>query len=504
MAMSSKAFSSPSAMPSDGCEPEREQKGLPRDDRAWARVLCLAAVATLAAACDNSSLNEDETTFHMRALNLVEDSPSLAIDLDDTTVHSLKYGGSSGFSAGHPGRHDITFHALLPADLDDDDDDDDTEADVSGSTSYTFLAGTPYTLVMYGTLADIRTYMIEGLNQRDAVDDDKLVLQFTNASPNAGEVDVYITAADAGVATRQYVDTLALTESSTPLELTLVRDDADLDEDATLTTEVVIELIRAGTSEAIYRSAAITFSEQGRALLSIADSNGPGTTPVKIVTSSGGSYRHALDSAALKFVHVSHDTPALDITVGSGLADPLAQNVGFRQSTTYADIKDGENGMIAVPAGMGSPYVFFEEFVATGGGYYTAYAIGPASLVDAVVVAADARSVPTQAGFRFVHGAGSLEDERPLDLYLRLPGQAVDFADDDTVPSVSSLGYQSATSYFTLKQGDYDIYFAYAGTSRIVSGPRPFHVSNGEIISLVLMDDESGNLELMPVSDAAD
>jgi hypothetical protein len=80
----------------------------------------------------------------------------------------------------------------------------------------------------------------------------------------------------------------------------------------------------------------------------------------------------------------------------------------------------------------------------------------------------------------------------------------VDFADDDTVPSVSSLAYQNATSYFTLKEGDYDIYFVYAGTSRIVSGPRPFHVSNGDITSLVLMDDESGNLELMPVSDAAD
>lgn len=491
MAMSSKAFSSPSAMRFDGSL------------RAWVRFACVAALATLAAACGNGSLNEDETTFHMRALNLVEDSPSLAVDLDDTTVHSLAYGGSSGFSAGHPGRHDITFHALLPADLDDDDDDDETETDASGATSYTFLGGTPYTLVCYGTLADIRTYMVEGLNQRDDVDDDKLVLQFTNASPNAAEVDVYITAADAGVTTRRYVDTLALTESSSPLELTLVRDDDDLDEDATLTTDVVIELMRPGTTESIYRSDSIPFAEQGRLLLAIANSNGPGTTPVQIVNSSGGSYRNAVDNAALKFVHISHDTPALDVTVGSGLVDPLAQNIGFRQSTAYVDIRDGENGMIAVPAGVGSPYVFFEEFTAAGGGYYTAYAMGPASLVDAVVMAADARSVPTQASFRFVHGAGSLEDEEPLDLYLRLPGEVVDFADDDTTPSHSALTYQTATSYFTLRAGDYDIYFAYAGTSTIVMGPRSIHVANGDVASWVLMDDENGNLEMMPVSDLA-
>jgi hypothetical protein len=457
----------------------------------------------MAAGCDNSSLNEDETTFHMRVINLVEDAPSLAIDLDDTTVQNLSYGGSSGFSAAHPGRHDITFHALLPADLDDDDDDDETEVEVSGSTSYTFLGGTPYTLVAYGTLADIRTYMVEGLNQRDDVDDDKLVLQFTNASPNAGEVDVYFTAVDAGVTTRRYVDTLALTETSSPLELTLVRDDDDLDDDSTLTTDVVVELLRPGTADAIYRSDAITFSEQGRALVAIANATGPGTTPIKIVTLSGGSYRNAVDSAALKFVHVSHDTPALDVTVGSGLVDPLARNIGFRQSTTYVDISDGENGMIAVPAGAGSPYVFFEEFTATGGGYYTAYAMGPASVVDAVVMAADGRRVPTQASFRFVQGAASLELE-PLDLYLRLPGEGVDFADDDTVANVSSMTYQTATSYFTLKEGDYDIYFASAGTSTIVLGPRSFHVSNGDVTSLVLMDDGNGNLELLPVSDAAE
>lgn len=492
MAMSSKASSSRSAMRSN------------KFARAWARFMCVTALASLAAACDNGSLNEDETTFHMRALNLVEDSPMLAIDLDDTTVHSLAYSGGSGFSAGHPGRFAITFHAQLPADLDEDDDDDETETEVSGSTAYTFLGGTPYTLVVYGKLADVRTYMVEGLNQRDDVDDDKLVLQFTNASPDAGEVDVYITATNAGVATRQYVDTLALTESSSPLELTLVRDDDDLDDDSTLTTEVVVELMRSGTTDTIYRSDAIPFSEQGRVLLAIANASGPGTVPIKIVTSGGGSYRNAADNAALKFVHISHDTPALDVTVGSGLADPLAQNIGFRQSTAYVDIRDGENGMIAVPAGAGSPYVFFEEFAAAGGGYYTAYAMGPASVVDAVVMGADARSIPTQASFRFVHGAGSLENQEPLDLYLRLPGDGVDFDDDETAPNVSSLTYQTASSYFTLKEGDYDIYFTYAGTSTIVMGPRNFHVSNGEIKSLVLMDDENGTLDFMAVLDAAE
>lgn len=484
MAMSSRASSSRSAM-------------------GFERLACVAVLALLAAGCGNGSLNEDETTFHLRALNLVEDSPSLAIDLDDTTTHSVNYGGSSSFSAGHPGRHDITFHAALPADLDDDDDDDETEVAVSGSTSYTFLGGTPYTLVVYGTLDDVRTYMVEGLNQRDDVDDDRLAIQFTNASTDAGEVDVYVTAADAGVATRRYVDTLALAESSSPLELTLVRDDDDLDDDSTLTADVVIELMRPGSTDALYRSDVISFAERSRVLLAIANSNGPGPTPVKLVASGGGTYRNAADYAALRFVHLSHDTPALDVTVGSGLADPLAQNVGFRQSSAYVDIRDGENGMISVPAGAGHPYVFFEEFNATGGSYYTAYAMGPASVVDAVVMPADARSVPTQASFRFVHGAGNLEEEKPLDVYLRLPGEVVDFDDDDTIPTQSSLAYGGAGGYLTLKEGDYEVYFYYADTSTLVLGPQAFHVANGDVTSWVLVNDADGSLELLPVADTA-
>lgn len=490
MAMSSKGSSSRLAMHSKG-----------HAMRAWARAVGAIALLGLLTACSNDSLNEDETTFHLRSLNLVENSPTLQIDVDDTTVSSASYGGATSFSAGHPGQHSLSFSAVLPADLDDDDDDDETETPVGGASAYTFLAGTEYTVVAYGRMDDIHTYMIEGLDQRDDVDDDKLVLQFTHASPDTPAVDVYVTAVKAGITSRYYVDSLSLTETTTPLELSLVRDSDDLDDDSTLTADVVVELMAAGTSDVLYRSESMTFSEQNRIMMAIADTNGPASIATKLVVVGSGDSRDARDGAALKFVHISHDTPALDVTVGSGLADPLAQNVGFRQSTDYAPIDKGENGMIAVPAGAASPYVFFEEFDAAAGGHYTAYAMGPASEVDAVVLSADARSVPTQASFRFLHGAGSLEDAQLLDLYLRLPGETVDFDDDDTTPSVSSLAYQNPSSEFTLKAGDYDIYFYYAGTSTLVMGPTRFHVDNGDVKTLVLTDNENSGLELLPVDD---
>lgn len=469
----------------------------------WIRAASAVALMGLLTACSNDKLNEDETTFHLRSLNLVEDSPTLQIDLDDTTLSSATYGGITGFSAGHPGEHTLSFSALLPADLDDDDDDDETETPVSGASAHTFVAGTEYTVVAYGRMDDVHTYTIEGLDQREDVDDDKLILQFTHASPDTPVVDVYVTAVKAGLASRYYVDTLSITETTSPLELSLVRDGDDLDDDSTLTADVVVELMAAGSSDVLYRSQSMTFAEQNRIMMAIADTNGPTSIATKLLLVGSGDVRDDRDGAGLKFVHISHDTPALDVTVGSGLADPLAQNIGFRQSTDYVPIDKGENGMIAVPAGAGHPYVFFEEFEAAVAAHYTAYAMGPASVVDAVVLAADARSVPTQASFRFLHGAGSLEDSELLDLYLRLPGETVDFDDDDTVTSVSSLAYQNPSSQFTLKAGDYDAYFYFAGTSTLVMGPTRFHVDNGDVKTLVLLDNESGGVELLPVNDVA-
>ncbi len=126
MAMSSRASSSPSAMHS---EQARAMAGAGR-----ASFVCLRSLA----GCDNSSLNEDETTFHVRSLNLVEDSPTLEIDLDDTTMsHGRLRQAPPASPPGHPGQHTLSFSAILPADLDDDDD-DETSTPVSGASAYTF------------------------------------------------------------------------------------------------------------------------------------------------------------------------------------------------------------------------------------------------------------------------------------------------------------------------------------------------------------------------------
>jgi hypothetical protein len=468
------------------------------------QVALACCLASALAGCNiDSILNDDEDTFHIRSLNLIEDSATVNILLGDTTISAIAYGGGTAFGAAHPGSSNVSFKAVLPTTFDDDDDDDDPVA-IGQAVTRTFVKDTPYTLIAYGTVANPQMIFVEGLSQRDDVADDKIALQFADAAPNASQVDVYVTLPQAGVTAAQFVATVNLGEASAPLELTLVRDADDLDDDSTLTGELIVELKTAGSGTTLFKTNKITVSEQSRLLFTVANSNAPGPSTIKLVSLIGGSTGEFLDyndTAALRFAQVSAQTPALDVTAGSSFSSPFAQNVSFRGISDYTNVKAGEVGIIAAPSATPGNFAFLEEFTATAGQTYSAYAIGALADVDAVVIADEARSVPTQNKFRFLHAASSLFEADPVDIYLRLPGETVDFDDDDTTPTFSSVAYTTQTSYLTYKAGSYDVYFASAGTSTVLLGPVPFQTTNGDIETLVLLDDENGALELMPVSD---
>lgn len=464
---------------------------------------CLCAFAL--AGCDQigDALDDDDETFHIRSLNLIEDSATINVLIGDATIASVSYGSGTSFSAAHPGSRIVTLKAVLPVSFDDGDDDDDP-VEIGQSVVRTFVKDTPYTLITYGTLASPQSFFVEGWSQRASVSDDQVVLQFAHAATDAPQVDVYVIVPEAGVTVSQFVATLNLGEASAPLELTLTRPTDDLDTDSSLVGDLVVELRAVGSSQTLFRSGELPIAEQTRHFYTIANSTAAGPSTVKLVSLVNGTTGQILDDndqAAVRFVHTSVETPTLDVTVGTSFLGPLADGIAFRGASDYSLVRPGEVGMVAVRDGDPGAIVFLEEFAATAGSAYAAYAVGSLADVDAVVFPSDSRSVPTESKFRLVHAAASLSERDPLDIYLRLSGETVDFEDDDTIPTFSSVTYQSATSYLVYKEATYDVYFAYAGTSTIVYGPVSIQTTNGEVDTIVLMDNESGALELMPVSD---
>ena len=470
----------------------------------------LAAAATLSAlaACGQIG-GDDDPTFYVRGVNLLTDSPTVKFYFDDTSIASTAFNGSSDWHAAEVGTFDLKLKVVHPANLDDDDDDDLAETDIGTTVSQPFAEGKDYTLFAYGTMADPKFYVLEATDQRDTPDDNIVVYQVANVSPNAQTVDVYVTAPEASVPTAQLVGTLAPGQYTEPFKLTVQPDPDVIDEDTSRTVDLTIELRIAGTDQVIYTSPTLTTTEQSRLLLAIADNVGSGPSVVKLLEVAGTSttlLQEPDDQARLRVVNMSKDSPPLDVVTGS-FQNPIAQSVGFRGESAYSTTANGEVGLIARATSDPNSFAFIEEFTALPDQSYSAYAIGPSSDLDATVIAEDDRAVPTQAKFRFLTAAPSLDDQL-LDIYVLAPGGAISFPDDnssttDTNPTFSSVPYRNATNYLTLEGGGYDVYIATADTERILIGPVRLDIPNGTNKTVVLTDNESGALEMIPVNDTA-
>lgn len=480
-------------------------------------VLAICVVAATLAACDNV-FDDDEETMHVRAINLISDSPTLNFMLGETSVaSSVGYVSGSSFSPAPPGTYDVQLRATRPPFIDDDDDttnnDEYTDPIPLGTPiSLSFQRDTDYTLIAYGTVANPQLIVMSGTGLREELEDNTHVWQLVHAATNVGAVEIYITSEDMGIPSRQFLTTLNPTQHSEPTVWTLPPV-SENDEDSTRHADMTLEIVEVSTGNILYTSPTIRGYERTRMLYTITDNGEPGPAPVRLVSTdiggTSGSLFDAEDEAAVRFAHVSHDTPALDVLPGSSLSQPLAQNIGFRQISGYVNVEPDEINLIGVPTGNPGVFLFLEEFDASRMQHYTAYAVGTLSDLDAVVLTDTRRGIATQMQFRLLHAAPSLEDADDFDVYVTLPDRPVEFdtdgddIDEDPTPDFANFGYEDFTSYKTLRPGAYDLHFALAGTQTIHFGPIRIEIPGGSIRTLVLTDTPEGTIELLSFEDAA-
>ena len=507
MAISSRASSSPSA---GRFEPSKHGRSNLDVIIAWVLVASCVAFAIFLASCKNV-LNDEDESFHLRVVNLLEDSPAVQYYVDSTSIASTGYLAATALGAARPGTHAMSFKALRPQSLDADDTTD--PIDLGGSFSQDFGRDRDYTVFAYGTLNDVRTFVIDEPSDKGDLDDDFIEWQMVNAAPNLPAVDVYLTAPEAHITSAEKVATIDFGGKTTPSKLKLFPRSDVTDEDAALIVDMTFELRDPNTGARLYNSGKIRVGEQTRLLFAVARNIGPGPSGLVLMGLDGNTstMQDADDQAVVRVVHVSSDTPALDVIRGSSFNTPLARNIAFRDHSSYVNIPTGEVDLIAVPTGGTNVFLFVEEFAALRGGAYSAYAVGPLATVDARVLTDDRRRVPTQSRFRFLNAAPSQQDGDGVDIYVTLPGQTLDFdSTDDTDTKDDAAQFRRATTltfsfssdYVTLKSGTYQVRVAATGTSRMLLDTQ-ITVNDGSVQTYVLNDDpDTAVLELMPVDEA--
>src|SRR5476651_61756 len=196
-----------------------------------AAALLLASV-TLVSCLGSGS----EPTTHVRAINLVTDSPTLAMQVDTTAVATAAYGNMTSLAAAHPGSHALQVVGVMPSNL-------VTQPTVTytpfgAPTTEELAAGTSYTVVAYGKTADPKYLITTSTELTNGVPDNTIIYQIINAAPSGPPVDVYITAPEAGVATATKVGSLSFGQSTSETSLAGAVPVGQINTGATLTANI--------------------------------------------------------------------------------------------------------------------------------------------------------------------------------------------------------------------------------------------------------------------------
>jgi hypothetical protein len=468
-------------------------------------------VAALALAGCKKVLNggDKEDVVHVRMLNLLTDSPTVQYSIDSTVIASTGYLTATPMNAAHPGDHTVSFSVIRPASLNSSDTTDPIP--LGGSFQGSYTKNTDYTVFAYGTTTHPKAFTMDEPSDRPAPDATKVEYQFVNASPSTPNADVYITAPEGGITSPTKVTSIAFGAKSEPATLTLTRRPDVTDTSAALIVDFTIELRDPTTGAELFNSGKIRLTEKTRYLWAFADNIGAGPSKVKAIGIDGitTTSLDINDRAAVRVVHVSPDSGSFDV-FRSSTATPLATQIAFRDTSPYANVPVGNDDIFAMPSGSQAVTILFVAALAPAAdNKYSIYTAGNQGEVDALVLADNPRSIPTQTSFRFLNVAPSLNGQDALDVYLTLPGQTLDFTTTDTNNANmaskfkrGSITYKTATDYIVLKSGTYEVRMTPAGTSRIVLDT-PITVPDGSVQTLTVVDDvPTASLELMPVEEA--
>lgn len=475
------------------------------------RIAAACAIAVLALTSCKKVLNKGEESFHTRMVNLISDSATVQYKIDTTAVNTAAYQSGTALAAAHPGSHAVSFQAVRPTSLVATDPTD--PIDIGGTFTQSYEKNIDYTIFAYGTIDNVKTLMTQAPSGQAAVVDDNIEISVVNADAALSTLTVYATVPNGGITSPQSIGTINPGDQTTPSTIKLTRPADATDTTSDLTSPLTFE-IHDASGAVIFTSPAITVTEKVRYRFAITPNIGPGPSPVQMLTIDGGSgvLTNTADQAAVRVVHVSAQTPALDVYRSTVLTAPLFSNLAFRDHTAYAPVPEGTVDLLGVPAGSTAlQFLFIKEFAVVQGSSSSLYVIGPSTSLVSSVLTDSSRSVPTQGAFRFLVAAPSrLNSTTGLDIYVTTPGLTLDFTaatsatTDDAAQfeRATALVYQNSTDYTAYKPDTYQVRVMEGGTTTVLLDTTMTLQAGGVTTFVVNDDPDTGALELIPIDDA--
>ncbi len=185
------------------------------------------------------------------------------------------------------------------------------------------------------------------------------------------------------------------------------------------------------------------------------------------------------------------DESNLEVLVNSA---SVANNVAYGTSTGYQTVKSGSQQVVVEPSGTST--ALLTQSISFSSGTDTTVIASNFSSSIAALVLADDNSAPASGDFkiRIVNSAPGLG---PADVYIVAPA-----TDLNTVsPTLTNLGFDSASDYQSLAAGSYEVVLTPVGQKFPAIDTGSLSFSSGQVRTFVGLNSQAGGFSYAMLPD---
>ena len=399
-------------------------------------------------------------------LNLVSDSPTLALQVDGDTVALANYAGSTERLTYPTGLRRVTFQQTVQP--------GNRLVDLPISTDVNLAGNEDAVVVLYGTMDNLQLDVWE--NDASASADGTGRTDLLNYSSRRPDVDMYLTQGSDTPQTAEPVATAAAPDFDGFYFVNAGR--------------YTLQFTDAGRSEVIYNAGSVELMEDDSHYYVVTDYFGADPEAFIVLAIEGESARAPLvlnyPFYELRFINGIPDYPAVDLYTGDLSGQPAIANVPFTVRSSYQTIESVPVPLTVTAAGDKST-IFYESSAGSPGFQETLVVSGSSTLANTQgQLTLDAlRPIDGVSQMTFVHASAS---NRAIDIYLLDQGESI----TDRQPIVGGLDYRDPAETYAAVPGNYDLVITLRGNQNALVDPLEVTLRSGQIVSYYLFDSTGG------------
>jgi hypothetical protein len=428
------------------------------------------AVIALAGCDDDDDVFAPQSAT-LRVVHASPDAPPVNVLVDGaTTLANVDYKEGSGFIPLDAGTYDIAVEAITPAgnavviDL--------ADTSIAGNTDYSVLA--------IGKVAggSLRALVLSSPTQ--SIPAGQVRARVVHASPDAPQVDIFVTAPGDSLAGATPLATLAFGEDAGPVTVP--------------GGDYRVRIATPGPGgTVVFDSGTVALPAGADLLIAAVNNTATGSSPVSLVVNTGVGQSEILDAgtpADLRVGHLSADAPAVDVIANDDFATPAVNALTFPTVTGYLELAPGAYNFKVVDDATQSLTVIEIDPTLVVGTRYSVLAVNDLANIEPLVLTDDLRSIATEAKVRIVHASPTAG---PVDIYVTAPG-----TDITTVsPALSNVPFKAETGFIPLAPGSYDIKVTPTGSPGVVAiAVDALALAGGDVLTAIARDNAGGGAPL--------